>query len=114
MRYPACLVALLLTGCFGGGDTPGSSKLTLKNTAWDKVNVQVVTTKSSDCANRGPEFVGQQEFVMARDSTRTITAPEGTSICWRRDRNPESPSPGQWSGWSRAILFPGEKTETEL
>ena len=114
MRYPACLVALLLTGCFGGGDTPGSSKLTLKDPSWDRVNVQVVITKSSDCDNRGPEFVGQDEFVMVKDRNKAITAPEGAIICWRRDRNPESPSPGQWSGWSRAILFPGEKTETEL
>lgn len=114
MRYPAWLAALLLlAGCFGG-DAKGTSKLTLKDSFWDRVNVQVVITKSSDCENRGPELVGQEEFVMVKDRSRTIVAPEGSSVCWRKDRNPGNPAPGAWSGWSRAILFPGENTETEL
>ncbi|HYM72791.1 MAG TPA: hypothetical protein VET89_07405 [Stellaceae bacterium] len=103
---------LLLAAC--GSDSRDTSKLTLKNSFLDRVNVQVVITKSSDCDNRGPEFVGQQEFVLVKDRSRTILAPNGTSICWRKDRNPANPTPGQWSGWSRAILFPGEDTETEL
>jgi hypothetical protein len=74
----------------------------------------LVDTKSADCENRGPDFVGAQDFVMLKDQRREIIALSGTSVCWRHDRNPSKPSPGQWSGWSRAIPFPGEDTETEL
>jgi hypothetical protein len=113
MRYPAWLAALLLlAGCFAA-DPKGSSKITLKNSFWDRVNVQVVITRGADCDDRGPEFVGQQEFLMVKDGHHTVVAPEGTSVCWRKDRNPGNPAPGAWSGWSRAILFPGEDTETE-
>jgi hypothetical protein len=91
-----------------------ASKITLHNAEWDHVNVQVVITKGTDCDSRGPEFVGAQDFVMIKDQRRDVIAPNGTSVCWRHDRNPQNPAPGQWSGWSRAIPFPGEDTETEL
>jgi hypothetical protein len=109
---PLVLGALALTAC---DSTPkDASKITLHNAEWTHVNVQVVITKSADCNNRGSEFVGQQDFVMIKDQRRDVIAPNGTSVCWRHDRNPENPTPGQWSGWSRAIPFPGEDTETDL
>jgi hypothetical protein len=114
MRFPAWLIVPLLLAACGDSNTSGSAKLTLKNAFLDRVNVQVVITKSADCDNRGPEFVRQQEFVLTKDHSQTITAPDGTSVCWRKDRYPTNPAPGQWSGWSRAILFPGESTETEV
>jgi hypothetical protein len=113
MRYRAWL--LLLLGLAACSSAPAdSSKVTLKNPEWDRVNVQVVITKSADCENRGPEFVGSQEFVLLKDKNQSVIAPNGTSVCWRHDRNPLNPTPGQWSGWSRAIPFPGEDTETDL
>jgi hypothetical protein len=112
MRYWLWLSGLLcLVACSGD---PDAAKLTLSNSVWDSVSVQVVITRSADCDNRGPEFVSSDEFVVARDKTRAVTAPSGTSVCFRHSRNPNNPVPGQWSGWSRAILFPGEDTKTEL
>jgi hypothetical protein len=112
MRYWHWLPGLLwLTAC---SSDPDAAKLTLTNSQWDTVNVQVVITRSADCENRGPEFVGSEDFVVLKDKTRTVSAPSGTSVCFRHSRNPAKPVPGQWSGWSRAILFPGEDTTTEL
>jgi hypothetical protein len=102
---------LCLAACSGD---PDAAKLTLSNSVWDSVSVQVAITRSADCDNRGPEFVSSDEFIMLKDKTRTVTAPSGTSVCFRHSRNPNNPVPGQWSGWSRAILFPGEDTKTEL
>ena len=113
MRFRAWLPGLLvLAAC---SSTPSdASKLTLKNTTWNHVNVQVVITKSADCDDRGPEFVGSQDFMLEKDQTKTIVAPNGTSVCWRHDRFPNKPVPGEWSGWSRGILFPGEGATSEI
>jgi hypothetical protein len=113
MRYRAPLILLVaLTAC--SSDSADSAKLTLQNTAWEHVNVQVVITKSADCDDRGPEFVGSQDFYLLKDQSHTVIAPNGTSVCWRHDRFPNKPTPGEWSGWSRAIPFPGEDTATDL
>jgi hypothetical protein len=111
MRRLAWLpLVLALAAC--SSDPPNSAKLTLRNTQWDHVNVEVVTTKSSDCESHGSEFIGSQDFVLHRDQTKTIVAPAETSVCWRHDRYPNNPHPGEWSGWSRAILFPGGNDTT--
>ena len=110
LRWPLLLVAL--TAC--SSTSPDSAKLTLRNTQWDHVNVQVVITRNTDCDARGPEFVGSQNFVLQRDQTKMIVAPNEASVCWRRDRYPANPHPGEWSGWSKAILFPGNDSSTDL
>jgi predicted component of type VI protein secretion system len=114
MRLRAWLPLLLcLAAC---SSTPkDSSKLTLRNTAWDHVNVQLVITKGGNCDATGSDVVSSQDFVLHRDQTKTFTAPNGTSVCWRHDRYPANPTPGQWSGWSHAILYPGgDDTTTDL
>lgn len=110
--WPVMLPLLALAAC--SSDSADRAKLTLRNTQFDHVNVQVVITHSADCEARGPEFVGSQEFVLHRDQTKTIVAPNETTICWRRDRYPTNPHPGEWSGWSKAILFPGNDSTTDL
>jgi hypothetical protein len=110
----ALLTLALLTLAACSSDAPGSSKLTLRNTVWDRVNVQAIITRSANCDDRSKEFVSSQEFVLQRDQTRTIVAPEGTTVCWRHDRYPDKPQPGQWSGWAKAILFPGNDATSDL
>jgi hypothetical protein len=113
MRRSAWLLSMLALAACSSSDH--GSKLTLRNTQWDHVNVQVVITRSSDCdAKGGPDFVGAQDFVLHRDQTKTIAAPDETTVCWRHDRYPTNPHPGEWSGWSKAILFPGNDTTTDL
>ena len=104
--------SLALTAC--SSTPPNSSKLTLRNTQWDHVNIQVVITRGSDCDNPGQDFVGSQDFVLHRDQTKTLVAPDETTVCWRHDRYPTNPHPGEWSGWSKAILFPGNDSTTDI
>jgi hypothetical protein len=103
---------LCLAAC--SSDPRDSSKLTLRNTAWDHVNVQLVITKAGDCDATGADVVSSQDFVLHRDQTKSIHVPNGTNVCWRHDRFPANPKPGEWSGWSRAVLFPNEDTTTDL
>lgn len=105
---------LLVVAACSSAHSPDASKLTLRNTQWEHVNVQVVITKGSECSENSPDFVSSQNFVLHNDQTRTIVAPPETSICWRHDRYPTNPHPGEWSGWSRAIMFPGSDTTTDI
>jgi hypothetical protein len=113
MRFRAWLPGLLyLAAC---SSTPSdASKITLRNTQWDRVNVQVVITRSGTCTDRGAGDVSSQDFLMHKDETKTFVALNGTSVCWRHDRFPNKPTPGEWSGWTHAIPFPGENTTTDL
>jgi len=112
MRYAAWLPALLcLSACSSGSSQ--SAALVLNDPTWDRVNVEAVVTKSTDCDNR-EGYISTQQFVMTKNHTQRIEAPNGESICWRHDRNPNNPTPGAWSGWSRVTLFPGQTTETDL
>ena len=105
------LAAVLLSGCFG---SPESATLVLKNAYWDRIRVEAVITRSDDCDNRGKGYVETEHFVMLKDQTHDIRAPHAENICWRHDRNPNNPSPGAWSDWSRATMYPGQKAETDL
>ncbi|HWD58419.1 MAG TPA: hypothetical protein VG308_09090 [Stellaceae bacterium] len=106
-------LALTLAAC--SSDPPNASKITLRNMQWQHVNVQVVITRGGNCdIHDGADFVGSQDFQLHMDQTKTVVAPAETSVCWRHDRYPSNPHPGEWSGWSRAILFPGNDTTTDL
>jgi hypothetical protein len=112
-RYPAWFsAALVLSACSSGSSQKAT--LTLDNETWDRVNVEVVITNSADCDSRGKDFVETKQFVMTKGHTEKIEAPNGESICWRHDRNPNNPTAGAWSGWSRAPLAPGQSAETDL
>ena len=113
MRLQALLPLMLaLAAC--SSSSSDTSKLTLRNTQFEHVNVQVVTIKGGTCDDRGADFIGEQDFVLHRDQTKTIIAPNESSVCWRHDRYPTNPHPGEWSGWSRAIVFPGNDSTTDL
>ena len=102
----------MLTACSSGSGN--ITRLTLNDPYWERVNVEVVFTKSSDCDNRGDGFISSKELVMRKNRTETFEVPPGANVCWRHDRNPNSPVAGAWSGWSRATLFPGQSVETEI
>jgi predicted component of type VI protein secretion system len=111
---PVTLLALMLALAACSSAPPNSAKITLRNMQWQHVNVQAVITHAGNCDDRGADFVGSQEFVLHIDQTKTIVAPNETTVCWRHDRYPTNPHPGEWSGWSRAILFPGNDSTTDL
>ena len=113
MRYLTLVAVLLVvSGCSSGSDQ--SATLVLDNPTWDRVNVEAVITRSSDCNERSNGYVATKDFVMAKGQTHKVVAPNAESICWRHDRDPNNPVPGDWSEWSRATLFPGQETETDL
>ncbi len=113
MRFPVVLsAALCAAACSSGSDK--SATLVLNNPYWDRVNVEAVITRSTDCDNRGSGYVSTEQFVMVKNRTQKIEAPNAESICWRHDRNPNNPTRGDWSGWSKVTLFPGQETQADL
>ncbi len=103
---------LLLSAC--SSSSGQSATLILNNPTWDRVNVEAVITNSADCGNRGKGYVATKTFAMTKGHPVRVEAPNGESICWRKDRNPNNPVPGDWSGWSRIPLAPGQTAETDL
>ena len=93
---------------------PGTAKLILNDPYWDKVNVEIVVTRRADCDSRDAGYISSKSLVMRTNTTETFDVPAGADVCWRHDRNPNDPSPGAWSGWTRATLPPGQTTETDL
>lgn len=113
MRHLALLTAaLVLSGCSSGSDQ--SATLVLDDPTWDRVNVEAVITKSSDCSDRANGYVATKDFVLTKGHTHSVVAPNAETICWRHDRDPNNPVAGDWSEWSRATLFPGQNSETDL
>ncbi|MBV8888783.1 MAG: hypothetical protein JO267_16035 [Alphaproteobacteria bacterium] len=115
MRNGAWLgAAVFVAACSSGSGSKDTATLILNDPTWDRVNVQVVFTTSADCDNRGPGYDRMVEITMRKNKTERFEAKNGESICWRHDRNPNNPSAGAWSGWSKVTLFPGQEIETEL
>ncbi|HEX5317827.1 MAG TPA: hypothetical protein VFW46_01640 [Stellaceae bacterium] len=115
MRKLAWLAVLcVLAACGGNENKEGFTKLTLKDPAWEKVNVQIVITKSADCDNRGTGYISGEQIVMQKDTVHEVQVPDGAAACWRHDRDPKHPVAGDWSGWTRAQLNAGYPTKTDL
>jgi hypothetical protein len=110
--WAVAAVMLLVAGCSSRSDN--SATLILDNPTWDRVHVEAVITKSEDCNERSTGYVKTEHFEMAKGQTHHVVAPNAETICWRHDRDPNNPVPGDWSEWSRATLFPGQSTETDL
>jgi hypothetical protein len=106
------LASAVLTACSSAN--PDMTKLTLNDRYWRQVNVQLVITKLADCDERGPGFISEKTIVMYKNVTQAIEVPNDATLCWRHDRDPDKPSPGAWSDWTRAQLTPGENAETDL
>jgi hypothetical protein len=119
MRLTPILISALLTSTLAQADPAEHSKLTLKNGQWERVTVQVVVAASQDCDAQGGR-VSTRQYVLKRGLSKTIDVPNTPearlSVCWRVDqvRNPDYSNTGRWSRWSKAILFPGLDTTTDL
>jgi hypothetical protein len=105
------MVSLLMAGC--SSPPSGTTKLTLNNPYWDRVNVEVALTKRGDC-EPGTGFLSTQQIVMRKNKTESFDVPDGATACWRHDRNPNNPSTGDWTGWTRATLQPGTPFQTDI
>jgi hypothetical protein len=113
MRHWAGLtVALWVAGCSLAPS--GRGRLTLNDPYWERVNVQIVITRRADCDSREEGYIETRELVMRKDKTEWIDVPNDATVCWRHDRNPNSPVAGVWSGWTRATLLPGQRAETDI
>jgi hypothetical protein len=112
----AVAVTLLVAAC-GGDDNkapPGFTRLTLRNPVWDRVDVDLVITRSTDCNTRSAGFVSERAIVMKKDAMERVDVPDGAVLCWRHDRNPKAPIAGDWSGWSKISLYPGQPYAIDL
>jgi hypothetical protein len=113
MRILALFAGLLaLAAC--KSSPAGTAKLTLNDPYWDRVNVEFVITKRADCDSRGDGYISSKTLVMRKNTTETIDVPDGANLCWRHDSDPNKPSPGAWSGWTKATVNPGQSAETDL
>ena len=113
MRWRAApIIAGLLAAC--SSHSEGAGQLTLNDPYWDRVNVEIVITRSANCDNRGEGYISSRQFVMRKNRTQSIDVPDGASVCWRHDPNPNDPVAGAWSGWTRATLNPGASASTDL
>ena|SRR5215472_14077254 len=115
MRFYALIALLFLSSCsLFSSAPPGAATLTLNDPYWDRVTVELVLTRSSNCDNRGEGYVSSREIVMRKNKTEAIDVPDGVSVCWRHDRDPNNPVAGAWSGWTRATMFPGQSGEADI
>jgi hypothetical protein len=105
-------ILLLLAAC--NGPREGMSKLILNDPYWDRVNVEIVITRRSDCDSREEGFISTRRLVMRKNTTESFDIPNGATLCWRHDRNPNAPEAGAWSGWTKASLTPGQTYETDI
>jgi hypothetical protein len=113
MRHWAGLTAALwLAGCSLAPSD--GARLTLNDPYWERVNVEIVITRRADCDSREDGYIETKELVMSKNKTAAIDVPNDATVCWRHDRNPNSPAAGAWSGWTRATLLPGQHAETDL
>jgi hypothetical protein len=115
MRFCWVVGAFALAGCGMFSSRPAdTATLTLNDPYWERVNVEVVITRSSDCENRGDGFISSKELVLRKNRSETVEAPNGAVVCWRHDRNPDKPVPGAWTGWTKATLNPGQNAEADI
>jgi hypothetical protein len=115
MRFSWLLLPVLVAGCGAfSSKAADTASLSLNDPYWDRVNVELVITKNGNCDNRGEGFISSRELVMRKNKIEFIEVPNGAAVCWRRDRNPNEPAPGVWTGWTRATLFPGQNAEADL
>jgi hypothetical protein len=107
-------IALFCVAACAPTQPPQPGTLQLSNPDFGPTNVEVVITSNADCASHGPGYLSSFDFVLPNNATKFIDVPPGAEVCWRRDRDPTQPVPGQWSGWDRAYVEPGTTIDANL
>ena len=111
---PRLLFIVLCAAAACAPPPEGPGTLLLSNPHFGPTHVEAVITANADCGSRGPGYVSTLRFVLPNNATRILDVPTGSEICWRRDRNPEQPVAGEWSGWDRAFVAPGTTIDANL
>lgn len=78
-------------------------RLTIHNPGWNRVTVEVRcsmgTPAPSNCFEKPP--YGTR--VLYKGDSYVIEVPAGSSVCYRREVNPDSPN-GLWTIWTEQFL----------
>jgi hypothetical protein len=93
---------------------PAPGRLLLSNLDFGPTHVEALVTAGAACTARPGGYLKAESFVLPEHGTRIITAPPGADVCWRRDRDPDSPVPRHWTDWARAYLAPGRVVDSAL
>lgn len=84
-----------------------SGQLTLANTAWDSVRVEVRSGGAGDCSQNALIAV----LWLKRD--RVWAVKSDVPVCWRREQTPGAGS-DTWTPWTRRVIAPDEKRTDPL
>lgn len=76
-------------------------RLELRNTRWERVNVEVRVGPSQNCEQN----TAQGSSVLLREESWAVLSEE--VVCWRRERVPGDPSTG-WTAWEQSRLAPDQ------
>ena len=91
--------------------TPG--RLALSNFTYERATVETVITAAPDCETRDPNTV-VTDIRLPLNATRTVVAPPGTDVCWRRQYEPSRGEKPGWSDWNRAYLSIAGRVDAQL
>lgn len=78
--------------------------VTIRNTHWRSVTVQVNVGRETDC-NRNPRA---GEARLNRDQEWSLDVVR-TQVCWRRHADPDHPDDNVWTVWTSVSVFDDDK-----
>src|SRR6201987_3039206 len=113
MRHLAWFAALFALSACGSVSPRPSATLILNDPTWDRGHVEAVVTKSPDCDNR-EAYVSTQDFIMTKNKTHRIEAPNAENIGGLHVRQPHNLLSVGWSFWLGATMGPRQGLGTDL
>ena len=106
MFNPVLFFPLIVLAVDGPSQT-SPKMLTIRNTSWDAVRVEVRVGPSTQCDANAHSAVK----TLGRDRTWAIVSDE--VICWRREQTPGDPN-SAWSAWAQTRLALDEVRDVTL
>lgn len=92
-----CAVIALVASSLPPSDSAPTGILVLRNTRWDRVQVDVRVGASQDCEQNS----AQGARVLKRDESWAVVSPE--IVCWRREASPGA-APLVWTVWQARLV----------